>query len=528
MQFTAMSAWVFSGLAILTAGTLAALQYLRVKPQRKRVVTSLFWRQAVEQDRARTLFERFRHPRTYLLLLAASLLVLLALAAPVWQSGNTPHRVIALEAGLHMSGGDGRFENALALVRAEARSLGEERIAVIAADPQPRVLKHFDESLAAMIARLDRLKPADAPVIRDDLLDAAESLLANRENSGIVLVTAQPTKVDNGKVRVLAAGGKLENAFIFSAIFAPDSANPTRGTFHCRVGFTGGQPTTVNTTVSRGDDILSKQAIAINPGGTKDITVPNIAADGAFLSVSLDGDDAINGDDRIAFQLPNRRGIRVVPVAGYELPPVLSSVLKSLPEVSNKDDGDGPLIRVGPAGSDAEIQIQPGAAPDKWLPVRAGDHHLVAGMEFEDAVCRAPGVASSAGIPLLLADGFALASLDSQGKRLTIADPLLDPHASIVRRTGYVVFWATMLQHLAGWHDEALTLSPVQGTRSIDPDADSLVMKAGFGNFDLADDGVAATPQRSLARMPAWQWLLAAALVLMLVEAVLNLRGKII
>jgi hypothetical protein len=528
MQFTAMSAWAFSGLAILTAGALAALQYLRVNPRRTRVVTSLFWRQAVEQAKARSLFERFRHPRTYLLLLAASLLVLLALAAPVLQSGNTPHRVIALEAGLHMSGGDGRFANALALVRAEARSLGEERVAVIAADPQPRVLKHFDESLAAMTARLARMKPADAPVIRDDLLDAAESLLAGRENGEVVLVAAQPTKVNTGKVRVLAAGGKLENAFIFSAVFAPDSANPTRGTFHCRIGFTGGKATTVNTTVTRGDDILSKQGISIDPGGTREITVANIAADGALLTVALDGNDAIAGDDRIAFQLPDRRRIRVLPVAGYELPPVLSAVLKSLPEVSSKDDGDGPLIRVGPVGSDAAIQIQPGAAPDKWLPVRAGDHHLVAGMEFEDAVCRAPGVASSAGIPLLLADGFALASLDSQGKRLTITDPLLDPHASIVRRTGYVVFWATMLQHLAGWHDEALTLSPVQGTRSTDPDADPLVMKAGLANFDLADDGVAATPQQSLARRPAWQWLLGAALVLMLVEAVLNLRGKII
>jgi hypothetical protein len=122
MEFTAMSAWVFAGLAALTAGALAALQYLRVRPRRTRVVTNLFWRQAVEQAKARTLFERFRHPRTYLLLLAASLLVLLALAAPVFDSANDTHRVIALEAGLAMTAADGRFENALNLVRAEARS----------------------------------------------------------------------------------------------------------------------------------------------------------------------------------------------------------------------------------------------------------------------------------------------------------------------------------------------------------------------------------------------------------------------
>lgn len=523
-----MSVWVFAGLAVLTAGVLAALQYLRVSPRRTRVVTSLFWRQAVEQARARTLFERFRHPRTYLLLLAASLLVLLALAAPVFQSKNHTHRVIALEAGLTMAAGDERFDNALALVRAEASSLGEERVAVIVADPQPRVLKHFDESLAAMTARLARVKPDAAPVIRDDLLGAADSLLAGRENGEVVVVTDQPAKVSDGEIRVLAAGEATDNAFILSAVFAPDSADPTRGTFHCRVGFTGKQSATVTATLTRGRDTLPNQTMAIEPGVTQEFTVANLAADGALLSVALDGNDAIRGDDRISFQLPDRRRIRVVPVAGFEVPPILAAVLKSLPEVSINDAGTGPLISIGPIGSDAEVLIQAAGATGDWLPVRAGDHPLVAGIAFEDAVCRAPSDPSSAGIPLLLAGDFPLASLDAEGKRLTISGSLLDADSSVVRRTGYVVLWATMLQHLAGWHDEPLTLSPVQGTRSTDPAADHLVMKAGFGNFDVAMDAVAATPNAGAASATVWQWLLGAALALMLVEAVLNLRGKII
>jgi hypothetical protein len=91
------------------------------------------------------------------------------------------------------------------------------------------------------------------------------------------------------------------------------------------------------------------------------------------------------------------------------------------------------------------------------------------------------------------------------------------------------VFWSTVLHHLAGWHDEPLTLTPVQGTRLTDPDAGPLVMKAGFENFDLAVAGTVASPQQSGgARLPVWQWLLGTALALMLIEAVLNLRGKIV
>ena len=128
-----------------------------------------------------------------------------------------------------------------------------------------------------------------------------------------------------------------------------------------------------------------------------------------------------------------------------------------------------------------------------------------------------------------MADRFPLASLDPESKRLTIAESLLDADSSVVRRTGYLVFWARMFHHLAAWNDEPVTLSPIQGTRSTEPEVNQLVMKAGFGNFDLAVDGAAAVPDGSgTVRLPAWQWLLGAALALMLVEAVLNLRGKII
>jgi hypothetical protein len=533
MDFTAMSAWAFAGLAALTAGALAALQYLRARPRRTRVVTTLFWKQSLEQDRARTLFERFRHPRTYLLLLAASLLVLLALAAPVFHSRSAAHRVIALEAGLTMGAGDGRFANALALLRSEARSLGEERVAVISADPQPRVLKRFDESLAALEGRLARVKPADSPAVRTDLLETAKSLLAGRANGEVVLITAQPVAVKEPSLRVLAAGGKIENRFLLSAVFAPDPADPTRGTLRCRIGFTGRQAAPVKVAITRESATVSDQSFTIEPGATKEVSLAGLAADGAVLSVALDGNDAIAGDDRIEFRLPDRRRIHVAPVAGFEVPPVLAAVLKSLPEVSGDPDAAShPTIRIGPAGSDAGIRIHPRETAGDWLPVRASGHAWVAGIEFEDSVCRAGqgalGAASDA-IPLLLADRFPLASLDAGNKRLHVAGALLDADASVVRRTGYLVFWSGVLHQLAGWTGEPVTLSPEQGTRTTDPAADQLVMKAGFGNFDIAGDETAASPGGIGApHPPAWQWLLGAALALMLIEAILNLRGKIV
>lgn len=64
------------------AGLLFALQRLRVRHTEAVVPTTLFWREAIEEARARVLTERFRHPLAYLLLLA--------LAAALWVASGLP------------------------------------------------------------------------------------------------------------------------------------------------------------------------------------------------------------------------------------------------------------------------------------------------------------------------------------------------------------------------------------------------------------------------------------------------------
>ncbi|MGC6487195.1 MAG: BatA domain-containing protein, partial [Planctomycetota bacterium] len=62
------------------AGLLYALQRLRVRHQEVEVETTMFWRQAIEESRARVLTQRFRHPWTYALLLSICSLLWLAFA----------------------------------------------------------------------------------------------------------------------------------------------------------------------------------------------------------------------------------------------------------------------------------------------------------------------------------------------------------------------------------------------------------------------------------------------------------------
>jgi len=530
-----MSIWLFAALAAATAGVLAALQYLRIRPRQVRIITTLFWQQAADQAQARTLLERFRHPRTYLLLLAASLLMLLALARPVFNTAGQPHRVIVLEAGLDMTaaqGGaansgttDNRFDNALELVRAEAASLDEDHIAVITADPWPRLLKHFDESMVTLEGRLGQVRAANSPIDREIVLQTAKSLLADRERGEVVLVTAQPAATAEKHVRVLAAGEVLPNAFILSASFIPEQADLTRGTFHFRVGFTGKEAGAVTVEVNRANDTLLQQKISFKPGEVKEFGTVSIAADGTVLTASLNGNDAVDGDNLIEFQLPDRRQILVLPADDLELPHALTSILDSLPGVTTEvaRDADLPVVRVGRADSADE--------GGELMPIRASRHPLVDGLQFEDALCRAPATpidVADGSLPLLISDGSPVATLNADASQLTISETIFSEDASLVRRMGYLVFWSNMLHHLAGWTDEPLTLSPVQAARSTDATSTALRLKADMSNFNIVASADAAKPDKiTSAWLPAWQLLLIAALLLMILEAILNIHGRI-
>ena len=140
------------------------------------------------------------------------------------------------------------------------------------------------------------------------------------------------------------------------------------------------------------------------------------------------------------------------------------------------------------------------------MAVRPSGHRLVDGLVFEDALCRAPATPleiANNSQPLLLAGGATLASLNADAKQLTVAATLFDADASLVRRTGYLVFWSRMLHHLAAWRDEPLTLPPVRASRTADAASNGMILKAGMGNFDLVRRCHRRHARRQRRRPPA-------------------------
>ena len=73
--------WVLAGLAGLAAG-LFVLQQLRTRYRDMTVVTTIFWKQVVDEAPVRKFREKFRHPLAYALILAIASLIWISFADP--------------------------------------------------------------------------------------------------------------------------------------------------------------------------------------------------------------------------------------------------------------------------------------------------------------------------------------------------------------------------------------------------------------------------------------------------------------
>ena len=82
---------MLAGLAGLAAG-LFVLQQLRTRYRDVTVVTTLFWKQVIDEAPVRKFRERFRHPLAYALILAICSLIWLAFAEPQFAGTRATRR----------------------------------------------------------------------------------------------------------------------------------------------------------------------------------------------------------------------------------------------------------------------------------------------------------------------------------------------------------------------------------------------------------------------------------------------------
>jgi hypothetical protein len=538
-----------AALLVGSAVLLAVLHWLRIRPQTVWVNTTLFWNQALRRTRARSLWERFRHPLTYLLLLLIAALLVVALAGPrpSRDSKKQEHTVFVLDLNSSMATDASEGTTRLDLAKEKLAELVDqsawpEKFAVVTAGSEPRLIHAMGDLRPMLEHRLETVEATSVPTDREHAVQLAASLLEGRENPHVCLLTDRPFEkanqdADQGPIcRVIQVGKPVSNAAILSAIFEPDPTKPLIGTLKVRAGVWPEGKAIVTLTVQReGGAVLSKKeepfyAEEENNFFTLELEVKQLAADGGTVVVKITGDDALRADSEVRYQLPVRQPIRLL-VEG-DVPDWLTILMKLDPTLKQSDS------------SDADVKLR--VAASKPLPEPASVvevsqvNHVAIGdqpVTFEDLYCQT-------GIPqnhfdgsitplVTVSDHLLLASQSTAScPTLWMADVAWNNEATINRSAAWPCVVSRAIRKLAGWETSPMSLDPI--TIQEMPELGDEKLAAIPGNR-MASDLTAVEETKAItetasffANGNAWvEWLLVIAFVLVVFEIILHTKGRI-
>lgn len=353
------------------AGLLFGLHRLRVRHRQVDVETTLFWRQAIEESRARVLTQRFRHPWTYLLLLVICSSLWLAFAGLQQEGGDGRRHLVLLDGSAGMAHGD-RFERAVERVADYAAGLPKGGRTVVLCGGRARTVLGPGESSLLLRRRLEGVVPEAAPnqvvevmfdllrsqsdhpttvcVVGDLPLQERERALLP-ESVSLQRLAVPPRVGDNVGITGLgvrpAASGRWDAVDVLVEVRQTAS---TRGAAP-RLGVTL-------------DAASWPQAATMEPtAGGHHYRFADVPAKGQVLRVALAGGDALALDDVATFALPDRTPIPVM--VGPNVPEVVQHAVASDPGLVIRADGARVVVRVAGTNFGGDLPALEMSAPEQ-------------------------------------------------------------------------------------------------------------------------------------------------------------------
>jgi len=570
MSFSGLPISIALWLAAVIAGVLAMFHILRIRPRQVRVVTTLFWMQTIERTQARTFWQRFRHPLTYLLLLAIFWLLLFALTEPAFTSKKQSQRyaLIVLDDGVRMSAGAAasRFEAAKTEVYDLAKRLAKDcYVGVLAAGGTVEKLHDFTEPIVLLKQKLSRRTVSPGDGMQRQALIAARQLVGPAGQ--VFFVTDRSDIPLEPGVQLIPVGEPENNAAIVSAVFAEDEDNPLRGVFRLKVMYKGDKPADVRLTLRRGGGApLLDQTVTMQNGELRDFSLTDLQADGDELQAAAAADDGWQDDNNLRLRLPLRQPIKVFMDSG--IPGVLKRLLESLPGLLWAPDAASADLIVAEdrenleRGKAAIVIVDDGPQTDQAYPVTADtEYPITADLDFEGGLCGQGAVlrqcrqsekrhkqyefcqprcgALPADVRFILSAGAANVAAYQEGPapRLYLASSLLADDSFASRRAAFAVFISRAVRQLCHWDLEPMIvpagwpwLEPVW----LDAQQTQRTVELCRGGRNLSDlrtipegDFPGPSPVSRWGGLRGFEWLTLLALALFILESYLHLRGKI-
>jgi len=190
MNLVNPTALLLAGLAV----PIVIFYILKIRLRRVPVSTLLFWQQIFDEKKPRSLWQRLRHLISLLMQLAFLLLLVFAVADPIfrWQQARARRIVLVVDNSASMNTGD-VLPSRLAAAKAEGGRLidglrlGDE-LAIIAAEALPRVACGFTDHQRTLRTALQSIAATEGPTRVTESVALARRLLSGSEKLRKVVV----------------------------------------------------------------------------------------------------------------------------------------------------------------------------------------------------------------------------------------------------------------------------------------------------------------------------------------------------
>ncbi len=347
--------WVIAGLAGLAAA-LFVLQQLRTRYRDVTVVTTIFWRQVMDEAPVRTLRERFRHPWAYALVLAICALVWLSLAQPEFtRADDGVFHVLVLDGSAGMASGD-RFARAVDRLERQVARLPRARRQVIWAGAGLRPLLNPGEHELLLSRRLQRMSPDTAPASVERLLRQLSASAAGPTSVvvfGDAPVRRQVLDLVPTTMTVARAGEdasvRLSGNAGITALGVADAASGAWDKVDVFVDVTATADRQVDpagVAIDLDGKVVTGAIAQASGGRPGPFVLQELPASGGLLTVRLTGADSLSLDDTASVRLPDKPLVKVLlsPSLAGVIGPVLNADRGITPT------GDGPHVVIRRAG----------------------------------------------------------------------------------------------------------------------------------------------------------------------------------
>ena len=317
--------WFLAGLPVIVM-----LYLLRLKRRGVTVSTHLFWQRVLQESSRRAFFHRLRHLLSLLLHLLIFLLIVGALARPMFRDTTyeAASTVLLIDTRARMQAiepdGQSRLAKAVALARTYASQANSRtQFALLTMDHSANVAVPFTDDDRALTSALEKLTPTDAPGDLTEGLDLAHALLTGKQGERrIVVLTDRPLPTDSNDplpITVHALGSSQENVAITRFATRPHPANPETAELLLEVQNFGAQPVQTELELQFDGRPFEVKMLSLGPGQKRVDVFSSVPRPGrssrGWLTAHLKTSDALNTDNTAYAALPLRNTRRVLLVS---------------------------------------------------------------------------------------------------------------------------------------------------------------------------------------------------------------------